>query len=182
MATTIHSTTRLQAYQTLIYARSLQPELHYASQTSVLHQDYYAFNIAIMPGSHACTFTSIDGCATELVSDNTVGNSDIALLESMLCSAEKDIEVSIPRTKINYITAAQTEQLSPHIYLETYNELDELARDQAALAHRFNDRAGPCLSMVDIQPLSSEIQFQSYHLIAEEHLVLRTQSIFELVK
>ena len=78
------------------------------------------------------------------------------------------------------LAAAQTEQLSTHIYNETYDELDELARDQNAVAHRWTDSEGPCLSIVDAQPLANYIQFQAYHLIANENLVLRTQSIFEL--
>jgi len=182
MATTINSTTRLQSYQTHLYARSLQPELFGAADARTIIQDYYTLNISIMPGSHACTFNSVDGTATEHVTDFTVGNSEIGLVESLLCSAEKDFEHKIPRTKINYITAAQTEQLTPHIYNDTLDELDQLARDQDALAHRWNDQAGSCLSMVDHQKYAQEIHIQAYHLIANENLVLRTQSIFELKK
>lgn len=181
MATTINSSTRLQSYQTLLYARSLQPELFQYSESRTIIQDYYTLNIALMPGSHACTFTSVDGCATEHVTDYQVGNSDIGLIESLLCSAEKDFSQKIPRTKINYITAAQTEQLTPHIYNDTFEELDQHARDQEALTHRWKDQAGPCLSLVTTQPFAQEIHIQAYHLIAAENLVLRTQSIFELV-
>ena len=180
MATTVHSSTRLQSYQTLLYARSLQPELFQSTDSRTEIQDYYTLNISITPGAHACIFNAVDGSATELVTDNTLGNPEIGLVESLLCSAEKDFEHQIPRTRINYITAAQTEQLSDHIYNDTYNELDELAREQDALTHRWNDRSGACLSIVDTQKYADEIHFQAYHLIAAEHLVLRTQSIFEL--
>jgi len=180
MATTINSTARLQSYQTLLYARSLQPELTHCADSRTVIQDYYTLNTFIMPGSHACIFTSVDGCATEYVTDNTLGNSEIGLVESLLCSAEKDFEHRVLRTKINYITAAQTEQLSAHIYNDTLEELDQLARDQDALAHRWNDRVGSCLSLVDIQKFADQIHIQSYHLIAAESLVLRTQTIFEL--
>ncbi len=180
MATTVQSSTRLQTYQSTLYARSVQPKLFQCADTRSIIQDYYTLSMSIMPGAHACTFTSVDGCATEVVTDVPFDNSEIGLLESMLCSAEKDIEQAIPRTKINYITAAQTEQLSSHIYHDTYNELDELAREQDALTHRWTDRAGSCLSIVDTQKYANQIHFQSYHLIAAENLVLRTQSIFEL--
>jgi hypothetical protein len=182
MATTVQTSTRLQSYQTTLYARSVQPKLYQCADTRSIIQDFYTLSMSIMPGAHACTFTSVDGCATEVVTDNAFDNSEIGLLESILCSAEKDIEIAIPRTKINYITAAQTEQLSDHIYNDTYNELDELARDQDALTHRWNDQAGSCLSIVDTQKYANQIHFQAYHLIAAEHLVLRTQSIFELSK
>jgi hypothetical protein len=180
MATTINSSTRLQSYQTLLYARSLQPELFQCSDSRTIIQDYYTLNISIMPGSHACTFTSVDGCASEHVTDFPMGNSEIGLIESLLCSAEKDFEHKIPRTRINYITAAQTEQLTPHIYNETLEELDQHARDSDALTHRYKDQTGPCLSMVVNQQHAQEIHIQAYHLIANENLVLRTQSIFEL--
>ncbi|MBL4809736.1 MAG: DUF2617 family protein [Phycisphaerales bacterium] len=180
MATTINSTARLQSYQTLLYARSLRSEFAHCADSRTAIQDYYTLNLFIMPGSHACVFTSVDGCATEYVTDNTLGNTEIGLVESIICSAEKDFEHHIPRTKINYITAAQTEQLSSHIYNDTFEELDQLARDQDAIAHRWNDRAGSCLSLVDIQKFADQVHIQSYHLIAAESLVLRTQTIFEL--
>ena len=182
MATTIHSTSRLQLYQTLLYARSLQSELQHASDTRTIIQDYYTLSIAIMPGTHSCVFNSVDGCATELVTDTPKLYSEIGLIETLLCSAEKDFEHHIPRTKINYITAAQTEQLTPHIYNETLEELDQHARDSDALTHRYKDQTGPCLSTVVYQRHAQEIHLQSYHLIANENLVLRTQSIFELTQ
>ncbi|MFK7760441.1 MAG: DUF2617 family protein [Phycisphaerales bacterium] len=175
-----HTSTRIQSYQTLLYARSVQNEIFQASDSSTIIQDYYTLSLAITPGAHACTFTSVDGCATELVTDYTLGNSEIGLVESLLCSAEKDFEHQIPRTKINYITAAQTEQITPHIYNDTLDELDQLAREQDALAHRWKDHTGSCLSMLDVQKYADQVHIQGYHLIAQESLVLRTQSIFEL--
>ncbi len=182
MATTIHSNTRLQSYQSLLYARSLQPELSQHAESKSIIQDYYTLNLSILPGAHACVFTSVDGCATELVTDTPAPYTEVALLESLLCSAEKDFESQIPRTKINYITAAQTEQLTPHIYNDTLEELDQLARDQEALTHRYNDQAGPCLSLIDTQRFADQVHIQGYHLVAAENLVLRTQSIFELLQ
>ena len=180
MATTVHSSTRLQSYQTLLYARSLQPELFQSTDSRTEIQDYYTLNISITPGAHACIFNAVDGSATELVTDNTLGNPEIGLVESLLCSAEKDFEHQIPRTRINYITAAQTEQLTPHLYNETLEELDQHARDAGAVTHRWKDSQGPCLSTVVTQQYASQVHIQGFHLIAAESLVLRTQSIFEL--
>lgn len=182
MATTINSPTRLQSYQSLLYARSLQQELPQSAQSHTIIHDLYTLHIAVMPGSHACIFTSVDGCATELVTDFPIGNPDLGLIDSLLCSAEKDTEQKIPRTKINYISAAQTEQLTPHIYNDTLNELDELAREENAITHRWKDQVGTCMSMVHVQEFAHQVHFQGYHLIASENLVIRTQSIFELIK
>lgn len=180
MATSVHSTTRLQAYQTHLYSRSIQAELFQCTDSRSIIQNYYTVNLSITQGSHACTFNSVDGSITELVTDNTIGNPEIGLVESLICSAEKDYEYRVPRTKINYITTTQTEQLSAHLYNETHDELDQHSRDSDALVHRWKDQAGPCLSMIVAQEYANQLHIQAYHLIASESLVLRTQSIFEL--
>ena len=180
MATTVHSTTRLQSYQTHLYARSIQAELFQCTDSRTIIQNYYTVNLSITQGTHACTFNSVDGCITELVTDNSLGNPDIGLVESLVCSAEKDYEYKVPRTKINYITSTQTEQLTSHLYNETLDELDQQSRDSEALVHRWKDHAGPCLSMIVSQQFAHQFHIQAYHLVASERLVLRTQSIFEL--
>jgi hypothetical protein len=60
-------------------------------------------------------------------------------------------------------------------------ELDDFAREEQALVHRWDDEIGPCMSILAHQRLAKEVHVQAYHFIAREGLVLRTQSLFEHV-
>ena len=79
------------------------------------------------------------------------------------------------------MASVQTEQLTPNLYLSTFEELDDFAREEQAMVHRWDDEIGPCMSILAYQRLAKEVHVQAYHFIAREGLVLRTQSLFEHV-
>ena len=82
----------------------------------------------------------------------------------------------------------QTEVLTDHLYLGTYNEMLEHGRACDGLLSVWTDgtasSAGgpgkPNLSLIDTQRFADSVHVQGYHLRSDCGLVLRTQTIFEL--
>lgn len=172
----------LQTYQVVVYDRALHPELFELKGRCVIQHDGYELESWITPGGHVLRFEADTGCVSELLTSQVGGLPDKGVVEAFPCAGERDFEHSFAPCKINYLTTVQTEQLSENLYLSTLEELTEHARDVEAVSHHWRDDTGECLSMLDIQRFSSEIHAQSYHLIAQGGLVLRTQTIFELTK
>ncbi len=171
----------LQSYQTILYSRPLHPELFTIHDHREIRFGPYQFEAWIMEGRHLCRFEISGACACELVTNDTKGLPDTGVVESILCAGEREFEHRFARSDLSYMTSVQTEQLSSNLYLSTFEELDEFARAEEALVHRWDDEIGPCMSILDIQRFAKEIHVQSYHLVACEGLVLRTQSLFEHV-
>lgn len=168
----------LQAYQVILYDRALHPELfNLKGRRVITHADYEA-ELWLMPGAHAFRFEFGTMCASELVTDQEAGVPDAGVVTAFLCAGERDYDHRFGTTRANYMTTVQTESLSENLYLGTYEEMLDHARDTDAMAYTWHDH-GPCLSVLDVQRYNREIHAQSYHLIATGGLVLRTQTIFE---
>lgn len=171
--------TALQTYQSFLYDRGIHPELFDIRDRRYIEHGSYGFEAWLMPGRHVMRFEFNGFCVSEHVTDQERGLPDSGVVESFLCAGERELERQSEATGIGFMTAAQTEQLGENLYHTTYEELDEMARETQALAYRWTDDAGPCMSIVDTQRFAREVHAQSFHLIAREGLVLRTQSIFE---
>lgn len=169
----------LQSYQTVLYSRPLHPEHFTIHDHKEIRFGPYQFEAWIMEGKHLCRFEISGACACEIVSETDTGLPETGIVESILCAGEREFEHRFARSDLNYMTSVQTEQLSSSIYLSTFEELDEFAREEDALVYRWDDEMGPCMSVLAIQRMAKEIHVQSFHLVAREGLVLRTQSLFE---
>ena len=79
------------------------------------------------------------------------------------------------------MTSMQTETLSDHLYLSTYKEMIEHARESDAIMSAWTDDNGrPNLSLLDVQRYRTEVHLQGYHLRSDCGLILRTQSLFQI--
>lgn len=169
----------LQTYQSVLYDRGIHPELFDIRDRRSIDHGRYGFEAWVLPGRHVMRFEYNGFCITEHVTDQERGLPDSGVIESFLCAGERELEREFESSGIGFMTAAQTEQLGENLYHSTFDELDEMARETRSLTHRWTDEAGPCMSIIDTQRFAREVHAQSYHLIAREGLVLRTQSIFE---
>lgn len=169
----------LQSYQTVLYSRPLHPQLFPIQDYRSIGFGPYQFEAWIMKGRHMCRFEITGACACEVVTESIEGLPDTGIVESILCAGEREFEHRFARSDLSYMTSVQTEQLSSNLYLSTFEELDDFARECEAMVCRWDDEIGPCMSIVDTQRFAKEIHVQSYHLIAREGLILRTQSLFE---
>jgi len=169
----------LQAYRLMVYRRALHPELFdIKGQRRITHAEY-DFEAWIMPGSHCMRFQHEGQCGAELVTYQDTNLPERGLETTIPCAGEKDHEQELSET-INFMATVQTETLPQNLYESTYRELVEFGEESGAMIHLWvGPEGGKCASILDVQRFRREVHTQSYHLIANSGLVLRTQSIFE---
>ncbi|MDX2117077.1 MAG: DUF2617 family protein [Planctomycetota bacterium] len=170
----------LQTYQAVLYGRALHPEIFQLKSRRVFRQGEYELEVWMMRGSHLLRFEHKSLCASELVTDAESLPQAGGVLSAFLCAGERDYEYAFDKAKVAYMTTVQTETLADNIYDATYQEMLDLAAESKALLHEWEDDAGRCLSLVDVQKYQTEVHAQAYHLQANGGVVLRTQSIFEI--
>ncbi len=87
-----------------------------------------------------------------------------------------------PEGRLGYVTTVQTESLTDNLFMATLREMRDFASEADAMIHEWKDNEGNIsLSLLDVQKYKKEFHFQSYHLIGSSGMVLRTQSIFEVL-
>ncbi len=169
----------LQTYQVVLYDRALHPELFKFKGRRVVRHGDYEFEGWILPAGHVLRFEKGPLCASELVTDQEDNLPSKGVVSAGLCAGERDFEHDFQKAGVRYMNTVQTETLSENLYAATFDELFRHGQEAGALMHRWEDEIGPCMSMLDIQRMSSEVHAQGYHLLAAGGLVLRTQTIFE---
>jgi hypothetical protein len=169
----------LQSYQTILYNRALHPEFFPLKGRRVIKRSRYELELWVMAGSHLLRFEHGTMVASELVTDQEGNLPDQGVVTAFLCAGERDVEHRFDKARVSYMTTVQTESLSENLYLATFKEMEVTARETGALVYRWQDEAGKCLSMLDMQQYNREVHVQAYHLMAQGGLVLRTQTLFE---
>lgn len=169
----------LQTYQTLLYGRALHPEFFPIKARRVIKRSRYELELWVMAGSHLLRFEHGTMVASELVTDQEGNLPDQGVIAGFLCAGERDFEHRFDKARVTYMTTVQTETLSENLYRATFKEMEALARESGALIYHWEDEAGRCLSMLDMQQYNREVHVQAYHLMALGGLVLRTQTLFE---
>lgn len=169
----------LQSYQILLYSRALHPELFPLRARKVIRHGDYEFEVWAMEGAHLLRFEHKSLCACELLTGQEGKLPEAGLVTGFLAAGERDFEHRFSRDRVTYMHTVQTETLSENLYLATFDEMLDYARTSDTLIHPWEDDAGHCVSIIDIQRFNKEIHAQCYHLIAQGGVVIRTQTIFE---
>lgn len=171
--------TSLQAYRLILYRRALHPELFRVKGRRTFDHAGYDFEAWIMPGSHLMRFQHDGVCATELITDLEDGVPDRGVIAVIPCAGEREHDQDFGE-KVKFTCTVQTETLPENLYNATYDELTAFGKENDALMYSWKDEdGGRCATILDVQRFRREIHAQSYHLMAQGGLVLRTQSIFE---
>jgi hypothetical protein len=171
----------LQTYQIILYNRALHPEAMSLKGRRVVKHGAYELEAWVLPGAHMLRFDHGTLCVSELLTDQEKTPPLQGQVSSFLCAGERDVEHKFPREKVTYMTSVQTETLSESLYAASLEEMLDHVRANHSLSHTWDDEAGRCLSLVDIQRMAKQVHVQTYHLVASASLVLRTQTIFEHV-
>ena len=171
----------LQAYNMLLYRNALHPEFFgIEGRRRISHGDY-EFEAWIFRGGHALRFHHDGLCLNEIVTDETESLPERGLTATFPCAGEKDHETTFGE-RLLYVTSMQTEVLSDHLYLGTYNEMLQHGRQFGGLMSMWTaeNEGKTNLSLVDTQRFADSVHVQSYHLRSDCGLVLRTQTIFQI--
>lgn len=182
----------LQSYQLILYKRALHPELFQLKDRRAVRNGQCDFEAWLMPGGHALRIQHKGFCASELVTDREDGLPTAGAVATFPCAGEKDYEHEFSDGRMTYLATVQTETLTENLYASTYKEMVGYAEDTGAMVHKWSipggtaggavhggSASGRCLSVLEIQRYPREIHVQSFHLVAEGGVVLRTQTIFE---
>ncbi len=173
--------TSLQSYHMLLYRNALHPEFFGIEGRRRIEHGEYEFEAWIFRGGHALRFQHDGVCLAEIVTDQIETLPERGQVGVFPCAGERDHDATFGE-RVSYVTSMQTETLSDHLYLGTYNEMLEHGRQPDVLMSVWKDNpAGkPNLSLVDMQRYHDQVHVQGYHLRADCGLVLRTQTIFLL--
>lgn len=173
-------TTSLQAYNMHLFKQAIHPEFFSIGGRRRIQHGDYEFESWIFRGGHVFRFEFDGVCMTEVVSEQHEKLPGRGLITVLPCAGEKDHEEQIG-DHIIFMTSMQTETLSDHLYVSTYNELVEHGRMCEGLLTIWNDELGRHnLSLVDMQRFADQVHVQAYHCRSDCSLVLRTQSIFQI--
>lgn len=174
-------TTSLQTYSMLVYRKAVHPEFFGIAGRKRIEHGTAEFEGWIFRGGHVGRLQLANICVCEVVIDQANHLPDRGLVTTLPCAGERDHEERFG-DQVHYITTITTETLSEHLYLSTYKEMVAHGRDSDAISTAWTDESGrPNLSLLDMQRYRNEIHIQGYHLRSDCGLVLRTQSMFQLL-
>jgi hypothetical protein len=176
-----HKSSNTQMFRLMVYRRPLHPELFDLRTRRTDRHGDYEIESWLVKGGHVVRFQVAGQILTETVIDAGDHLPETGLVHALPCLGEKDYEMEA-EGRIGYVTTIQTESLTDNLYQATLREMQDFAHETGSLACEGVDATGtPCLSVLDSQKYKREFHIQSYHLMGASGLVLRTQSIFEIV-
>jgi len=179
--TTGHKSSNAQLYRLMVYRRALHPELFDLQERQTYRHGEYEVEAWLTPAGHVCRFQIEGQCLTEAVIESGDHLPEHGLVHALPCLGEKDFELE-PEGRIKYVTTVQTESLTDNLFMATLREMRDFAEEAEAICHEWKDNDGNVnLSLLDVQKYKKEFHLQSYHLVGASGLVLRTQSIFEVM-
>ncbi|MDZ4832073.1 MAG: hypothetical protein SGJ09_17990 [Phycisphaerae bacterium] len=175
-------TTSLQTYHMLVFRKALHPEFFGIEGRSRIRHDDYEAESWVFRGGHSIRFQHGGQCVVEVVLEQVDQIPERGIVATLPCAGERDHEEKFGDTLV-YMTTMQTETLSDHLYLGTYKEMLQHARESDSLLSMWTDgHDKPNLSVLDVQASRTDLHIQGYHLRSDCGLVLRTQSMFQLTK
>lgn len=178
-----HKSYNAQLFRLMVYQRPLHPELLDLQGRQLHRHGDYEAECWVAPSGHVVRF-QIDpnNAVTEVVIEKGDHLPELGLVHALPCMGEKEFELE-PEGNIGYVTTIQTESLTENLFMATYREMQASALETNALLYEWkNDDGAMSLSMLDCQKFKQEFHLQSYHMIGASSMVLRTQSIFEILK
>jgi hypothetical protein len=164
----------------LLYRNALHPEFFGIEGRRRIEHGEYEFEAWVFRGGHALRFQHDGHCFSEIVVDQPDSLPERGLIGTFPCAGERDHETTFGE-RLVYMTSMQTEVLTDHLYLGTYNEMLAHGRECNGLLSAWKDEDRKRnMSLLDMQRFSDQVHVQSYHLRSDCGLVLRTQSIFQV--
>jgi len=169
----------LQSYNLSVYRTAIHPEFFKIEGRQRIRHGDYEFEAWTMRGGHSLRFEYQGLCVSEVVTDDQSRLPERGHVTTMPCAGEKDHDAEFS-DRILYMTSMQTETLTDHLYLGTYNEMREHGLDSGGLLVEWETAGKRNLSLLDAQRFHDQVHVQAYHLRSDCGLVLRTQTIFQI--
>src|ERR1044072_3393260 len=167
----------------LLYQRTLHPELFRILATERVTRRAYDADIWLVEGGHVITLTAGKNTLSEVIVTNHEPLTDRGLLQSIPCRGERYHEMTAGEN-IKYMISTQEEQLTQTLYDATKHEIAPYPAKRELMTAEVpaTPETGAALSVLDIERRSHELLVQSFHLSDESLMVIKTQSICEVIK
>ncbi|MEX0777103.1 MAG: hypothetical protein WD042_15470 [Phycisphaeraceae bacterium] len=168
-------------FRMIVYGRALHPELFELQGRRLARHGDYEVETWLLSAGHVVRFQFNGECLTEVVMENGDHLPEHGLVHALPCLGEKDYEMPA-QGNLGYVTSIQTESLTDNLYNATLIEMRDFAAETNSMSFEWKDGENvPCLSVIDCQKFKKQYHIQSYHLLGCTGVVLRTQSIFEIL-
>ncbi|MCH2142330.1 MAG: hypothetical protein MK077_04965 [Phycisphaerales bacterium] len=169
----------LQSYQMMVYRLPLHPEFFQLAGRKKLTHPNYEFEGWVFRGGHVLRFEHASTTVSEVITSNPTVLPERGLVTSIPCMGEREYD-EVFAERVTLMSSMQTETLSEHLYLGTYQEMLEHGEQPDCISTTWQaDDEHPSLSILEYQRYGDEIHLQSYHLRGDCGLVLRTQTIMQ---
>ena len=167
----------------LLYQRTLHPELFKIFASEKVSRRAYDADIWLVEGGHVITFTAGKNMVAEVIVHGPNQLPDRGLLQTVPCRGEKYHETTIG-SNIKYMISTQEEQLTQTLYDATKQEIAAYANKRELMQAEVpaGSELGGSLSVLDIERRSHELLVQSFHLLDDNQMVIKTQAIIEVMK
>src|SRR3954469_9586833 len=167
----------------LLYQRTLHPELFKILASEQVSRRAYEADIWLVEGGHVISLVAGKNTLTEVIVTKNEPLTDRGLLQTIPCRGEKYHEDTYGGT-IRYMISTQEEQLTQTLYEATKHEISSYANKRELMTAEVpaTQETGASLSVLDIERRSHELLVQSFHLFDENQMVIKTQSIIEVIK
>lgn len=170
----------LQSYNLALFRGAIHPEFFQIEGRRCVEHGEYEFEAWVFNGGHVLRFEHNGICLTEVMGHQIERLPERGHVTTLPCAGERDHEAEFG-DRVAYLTSIQTETLTGHLFLGTFNEMTEHATLPSCLSTQWVDEDGNNnLSVLDIQRYAEEVHVQAYHLRSDCGLVLRSQSIFQV--
>ncbi|HZL36469.1 MAG TPA: DUF2617 family protein [Tepidisphaeraceae bacterium] len=166
----------------LLYQRPLHPELFKILATEQVSRRAYEADIWLVEGGHVVTLTAGKNALVEVIATQHDPLLERNVLQTVPCRGEKYHEAVV--ANIKYMISTQEEQLTQTLYDATRDEIATYAEKRELMTAEGSGAGdtGGFLSVLDIERRSHELLVQSFHLFDETLMVIKTQSIIEVMK
>lgn len=167
----------------LLYSRTLHPELFQILGSEQVSRRAYEADIWLVEGGHVISLTAGKNTLSEVIVTRNDPLTDRGLLQTIPCRGEKYHEEIYGGT-IRYMISTQEEQLTATLYEATKAEIAAYAAKRELMTADMpaTQETGATLSVLDVERRSNELLVQSFHLFDDNLMVIKTQSILEVVK
>jgi hypothetical protein len=169
-----------QPYHLALFRSAVHPEFFEIEERIEIQHAGYEFEGWLFKGGHVLRLEFEGTCATEIITSDPENLPERGHVNTMQCIGERDHEQEFAE-RLLVISSMQSEQLSDHLFGDTYDELCLFARESGARIIEWTEDKHMHMSILDVQRYNKQVHVQGYHLQSEHGHVLRTQAIFEVI-
>ena len=178
-----HKKPRSAGLSVLVYDRGLHPELFTVEARRVRTLGGLDLSMCLLAGGgHLVAVSGGGKTVSELTCFPTKTLPERGLIERLPCKGDKQYEKALGN-HFQYYLALNEEHVTEALFDNSVTELLRLAEEQGGLvAHKKNELGQTeYLSIVVAQLHRRAIHVEGFHLLGEPRVLVRTQSIVEVV-